>query len=319
MARVDPHLIFACEVILDVDGPLLRSMRTVQHSYIRRRLGLNKRSSTAVLFTETRLWPIRYRRVYLALQYLAYILRESPELALLALHELVALCAEGKSSLMGDLNHSLRRLPVPVIMEEETALTVPNVQILLNLVEKSMWEHLEEQVESSPKFVLLHGRLEYIQKQRSMEHRTLAFRDYLQVVVPDHRKALARLVCSDHPLAIEQLRRTAARNHIPRMSRTCRFCRIPGTVESEQHALIDCSNDELVSLCESFMTKAIQAVPAIARQRRELSSISFLRALLSWTRVTELLGKYTHRIFRLCTLTPLLIHNDFVIDGEGND
>ncbi len=75
MARVDPHLIFGAEVILDVDGPVLEAMCSVQHAYIRRMLGLNKRSATAVLFTETGLWPIRYRRILLALQYLAYILR----------------------------------------------------------------------------------------------------------------------------------------------------------------------------------------------------------------------------------------------------
>ncbi len=116
MARVDPHLIFASEVILDVDGPLLESMRSIQHAYIRRMLGLNKRSTLAVLFTETGLWPIRYRRVFLALQYLAYILRKRPLLTLLALQESVTLYLNGKASWTSDLLHVLRRLPVPVLV-----------------------------------------------------------------------------------------------------------------------------------------------------------------------------------------------------------
>ncbi len=74
------------------------------------------------------------------------------------------------------------------------------------MVEVSMKQYLEQLIEGSPKLVLLHNRMEYIQKERKMVYRTLAFRDYLQVFVPEHRKALARL---HHPLAIEQLRNEA--------------------------------------------------------------------------------------------------------------
>ncbi len=178
-------------------------MRSMQHAYIRRMLGLNKRSSIAVLFTETGLWPIRYRRISLALRYLAYILRERLKFALLALQEAISLCIEGKTSWMSDLVIVLQRLPVPIVLSNLDSLSVQRVQSLTAMVESSMSRYLEELIECSPKLVLLHNRLEYLQKERAMVHRTLAFRDYLQVFVPEHRKALARLACSDHPLAIE--------------------------------------------------------------------------------------------------------------------
>jgi hypothetical protein len=34
MACIDPHLVFGCEVILDVDKVLLRHLEEVQHSYL---------------------------------------------------------------------------------------------------------------------------------------------------------------------------------------------------------------------------------------------------------------------------------------------
>ncbi|KAJ7183924.1 hypothetical protein C8R46DRAFT_826841, partial [Mycena filopes] len=68
MARVDPYLIAGCEICIDVDGKGLKLLEAVQHMFLRRMLGVGARSMLVVLFSETGIWPIKYRRVYLALK-----------------------------------------------------------------------------------------------------------------------------------------------------------------------------------------------------------------------------------------------------------
>ncbi|KAJ7882151.1 hypothetical protein B0H13DRAFT_2278384 [Mycena leptocephala] len=60
MARVDPHLISGCEVVLDVTSRLVTKLEKPQLRFLRRLLGLKPRSMRAILFTETGLLPIRY-------------------------------------------------------------------------------------------------------------------------------------------------------------------------------------------------------------------------------------------------------------------
>ena len=73
-AHVDPHLVSACEVSLDVDPSELMPLQKVQHTFCRQLLGLNRQSMRAFLFSETGIIPIAYRRILLALRYLLYIL-----------------------------------------------------------------------------------------------------------------------------------------------------------------------------------------------------------------------------------------------------
>jgi hypothetical protein len=74
-SRTDPHLTFACEVAIDVDDSFLALLEDVQILFLRRLLGLHKRSMRAVLFTETGITPIRYPRIILVLRYLEYLLK----------------------------------------------------------------------------------------------------------------------------------------------------------------------------------------------------------------------------------------------------
>ncbi|KAJ6528756.1 hypothetical protein DFH09DRAFT_841566, partial [Mycena vulgaris] len=74
MARVDPYLTAGCEVCLDIEEKSFKLLEKVQHKFLRRMLGVGSRSMKAVLFSETGIWPIRYRRVYLALKNLCYLL-----------------------------------------------------------------------------------------------------------------------------------------------------------------------------------------------------------------------------------------------------
>jgi hypothetical protein len=66
MAQVDPYLILGCDICLDVDSKSLKLLEKVQLRFLRRMLGVGSRSLKAVLFSETGIWPIKYRCVYLA-------------------------------------------------------------------------------------------------------------------------------------------------------------------------------------------------------------------------------------------------------------
>ncbi|TEB22232.1 hypothetical protein FA13DRAFT_1568873, partial [Coprinellus micaceus] len=75
-SRVDCHLTYGCEVVIDIDEKSLRLLEEAQLFFLRRLLGLNSRSPMAPLFTETGIMPIRHRRLILALQFAQYALRE---------------------------------------------------------------------------------------------------------------------------------------------------------------------------------------------------------------------------------------------------
>ncbi|PSR71854.1 hypothetical protein PHLCEN_2v12270 [Hermanssonia centrifuga] len=290
-------------VALDVESSHSLPLQKLQHTYLRRLLGLNKRSATVVLFTETGLWPILFRRAQLALRYLIYVMREEPVLPMAALDEAYTLANAGHASWYSDLCHVLQKLPTPIRLDLSTKPTVVSVSVILTQLESSLIAHLESTIANSPKFVLIQDRADYSSKERHLVHKTLAFRTYLRVQIFKHRRALARLVASDHPLAVEQLRRVA--RCIPRESRTCRFCKIYGEVESETHVLLSCTDSRLVLLRENFMQIAFATSPALVQQRQSMADLPFLRALLSREATIELLGAYVHKVFLLCAEVPM--------------
>lgn len=140
------------------------------------------------------------------------------------------------------------------------------------------------------KLMLLKNRREWSADGR-MVHNVLRFRDYLNVRTREHRRALTRLVCSDHPLAVEQGRR-----RVPATAlnwRICRFCRLQGAIETETHILIDCSSPLLEPLREEFMAAATRVVPALLHTRRNVTSLQLLLAILSRFKLVELVAQYT--------------------------
>ncbi|KIO18899.1 hypothetical protein M407DRAFT_42101, partial [Tulasnella calospora MUT 4182] len=73
LAQIDPHLTASCDVCLDTEHTHLRRLERVQETFIRRFMGLGDKALTALLFTETGLWPLAYRRLTLAVRFLQYI------------------------------------------------------------------------------------------------------------------------------------------------------------------------------------------------------------------------------------------------------
>ena len=67
-SRVDPHLTFASEVAIDIDGSFFKALlEDIQVLFLCMLLGLHKRSMHALLFTETGIMPISYHRIILVL------------------------------------------------------------------------------------------------------------------------------------------------------------------------------------------------------------------------------------------------------------
>ncbi|KAF5334107.1 hypothetical protein D9758_016080 [Tetrapyrgos nigripes] len=103
-ALVDPHLTYGCEVALDTGATLSQLLQKVQSDFLRRLLGFSKRSTLVPLYTETGLSPVLYRRMELAIRYLAYALqRPTNSLVYCAVMESINLHIEGEQSWFTDL------------------------------------------------------------------------------------------------------------------------------------------------------------------------------------------------------------------------
>ncbi|KAJ7214153.1 hypothetical protein C8J57DRAFT_1255901 [Mycena rebaudengoi] len=93
-----------CEVRLGVESDLLKPVEDVQIEFLRRIMGVNKRSLIAPLFTGTGLVPLHFRGLILALTHLKYLLAMNDDRYVkAAARDSVLLLDSGKASLAMDL------------------------------------------------------------------------------------------------------------------------------------------------------------------------------------------------------------------------
>ncbi|KAJ7081140.1 hypothetical protein B0H15DRAFT_747330, partial [Mycena belliarum] len=253
MARVDPYLTSGCDVCLDVNLKSLKLLEKVQLRFLRRMLGIGSQSVRAVLFSETGIWPIKYRRVYLALSNLCYLLKLEPvRPAWNALQQSLTLARASQISWINDLRIVLSLLHIPVDLDISRDLDVTAVQQAMTEVKKSMEAWIDNEIESSSRVRdLLTGRLELDKDSGKLVKKSLDFRHYLRIKQPEHQRALTRLILSSHGLAVERRRWTErGKNIVPKQWRLCRFCYI--YVEDPAHALFACQHDEIKKIREEF-------------------------------------------------------------------
>ncbi|KAJ7127580.1 hypothetical protein C8R43DRAFT_859200, partial [Mycena crocata] len=238
-ARVDPHLISGCEVVLDVDRAQCASLEKPQHHFLRRLLGLKRRSMLAVLFTETGIMPIRYRRAILALGYakgFVGIPDDVEDLPRAGYRESLRLAGLGYMSWATDLHHVLASLPVPVNLDSPKLLTAEGIDGLIEIVGTACENALRREIDTLVKTHFLKNRVEFENRGTSTP---LRFRHYLRLVSAPHRIAYTRFLLSDHNLAVEGLRHgNRVWRFVEREFRLCRFC--CRAVEDECHALLVC-------------------------------------------------------------------------------
>ncbi|KAJ7508932.1 hypothetical protein B0H11DRAFT_1901707 [Mycena galericulata] len=299
VVRIDPHLTFGCEVCLDVVAMHLQELTDVQHEYIRRLLGVYSHSILSVLFTETGIIPLCYRRPILALGYLLYLMTLPPNhLANAAYVDTLLLAADGYPSWFSDLRHVLRSLPVPVDLPNRTP-TADDVDAIRKAVRAACETWLGGlTVEHASRLPLIQGRLE-CDEGGNFVQMPLKLRQYLRVPVPAHRKALTRLYLSAHRLGVELLRyKERYHERCPREWRFCRFCQL--AVETEGHALVGCMGEpSLLVLRRKFLADVYEIMPNFPRTWPSVDA--FLIVLLQCRdfNVIQQTAKYTYDVFEV--------------------
>ena len=131
MARIDPHLVSGCEVSPDIDSSLLDKLEAIQRTFLRRLLRLQTRSMRAILFSETGIVPLSYRRAALALRYLSYLVqRPQYTLVACAMRESSSLAERGYPSWVSEMHHVLHKLCGPAPF---TCINPPSLAVIASL------------------------------------------------------------------------------------------------------------------------------------------------------------------------------------------
>ncbi|KAK0439658.1 hypothetical protein EV421DRAFT_847077 [Armillaria borealis] len=264
-----------------------------------------------MLFSETGMWPVKYRRLVLALRYWQYALSLPND------HFLSCAMADavnGNSSWMSDLVHALRRLPHPISLDVSRDWRPVDIDNLIETVERSCLKDIDDFMASSPKALLLHHcspRAAHLHNGHASQYVVSAFRSYLLVPIPAHRKALVRLLTSSHTLAVEVLRWTERRRPpIPRDERLCRYCR--QEVEDEAHVLLYCDgSDDLRALRSEFFHKVfrIAGSPLSSSLRAAPTGFDVIRLLLQTDNVDVMcsFAKFVYNVFSIYQRLPVFM------------
>ena len=143
---------------------------------------------------------------------------------------------------------------------------------------------------------------------------TLSFvctrRSYLTLPGPRLRAALIRLATSEHPLAIEALRRLPEADSVPREWRACRFCRRRGSIEDEPHVLLYCKAQLLTMARHEFLTAGDAASEVFARIRQKRGGWALLDFILHCDAVLVPFAEFVDCVYQLCDSTPILLLRD---------
>ncbi|KAF7791968.1 hypothetical protein EIP86_002995 [Pleurotus ostreatoroseus] len=222
-----------------------------------------------------------------------------------ALAASLRMARDKSSSWISDIWHTLQNLPVPLDFpyKDPRRFTSDYVRGVLAAFTGSMQDHLTGRIAASARLPFLVHCIEIDDRGKCIRA-VLRIRDYLRVPNTEHRRALTRLMCAEHPLGIEQGRRTIPSTH--HAHRICRFCRLRRMVETEAHVLVDCACPEVEGLREAYFAEASKHVPSLIATRRVLDSTDLLRTMLSHHKTLALLAQFVHQVFTLCEATPTL-------------
>jgi hypothetical protein len=173
-------------------------------------------------------------------------------------------------------------------------------------VYRAAMQDLQRDVDNSTRLYLLHGRLEPLEKDQPRSI-TAVLRHYLILVVnPAHRKALTRMLTSQHPLAVERLRykKRYHKEIVPRGLRRCRFgC---ASVETVEHGMFFCEKSEkLNQLRTAFVLNTSAWVPDVLWITTS-SATAVLRTLVFNRDTVCQVAKFAHQVFAVFAETKLV-------------
>ncbi|KAJ3516411.1 hypothetical protein NMY22_g14215 [Coprinellus aureogranulatus] len=251
MALIDPHLTHGCEIAIDCIKAGWEQLEKVQEGYLRNVMDVGALCMLVILFTETGILPIRYRRLDLALRFVQYAMQcPRGHYVREAMEESIRMDIDGEACWLGDLRKSIQALPFQCVFPGHDSLGDADViDNLRKAIVKGMRLDLQRQVNASPKLYLLHGRLEPDQNGVLNQAVPMMLRHYLKINNVRHRVALSRIILSGHRYGIEALRRTDV--EIRREDRLCRLCN--NEVETPEHVLLECAGSvELTALRTNF-------------------------------------------------------------------
>ncbi|KAK6977940.1 hypothetical protein R3P38DRAFT_2747256 [Favolaschia claudopus] len=253
-ALLDCHLTHGCDVAIDVDETSFALLNGVNLVILRRILGVGKRSGIPQLYSELGIYPLRVRRVLLALRYLAYLVDQpQSHFAWKSLYEADRLRNAGHSSWYGDIAAVLHELPFAApTLPPLAGLTSAILDQLQKQLIIAMKQWVIDSVEGMVSIPLLHGRLEP-QETGAPKRIPLCQRHYLSAVtVSDHRLALTRLLCGS--FYFRGLRSNPEIH--PAASLLCRKC--SGALETPGHVFLQCRDVQTVAAREVLRDSLMQ-------------------------------------------------------------
>ncbi|KAJ7436612.1 hypothetical protein FB451DRAFT_1061625 [Mycena latifolia] len=256
-------------------------------------LGLTERSVVAVLFSETGLEPILYRRATLLLKNLNL---DSLDLA-----------RQLKMSWVNDIVIVLSDLPIPVYWKvvSDTALEVKTIEGLPADVKHSMEACIHAELSAySRTRDLLPDRV--VMEDGKWVKKVLAFRMYLRVRNNKHRLALTHAVLSGHSLAMERMQWAERyKNPVPKKYRLCRFCK--NHLEDAIHAMFVCKHNPLLLIRDKFFQKLFKTLPELHGVYSDPGL--FFKDLLVKLEIIGLLGKLAYDSLEIFYKEPMLVIN----------
>ncbi|KZV90728.1 hypothetical protein EXIGLDRAFT_573704, partial [Exidia glandulosa HHB12029] len=298
MGRVDPHLIQGCEISPDVDDDLFEELYSVQKAFIRRILGVHKRSPVAPLHTESGLVPLKFRRLELALRFLDYLrLWPRSSYASAAYHDAVELSKTGHKGWLMDIVYVAQALGLKLQLRDLWDLDAKGVELLQWRLQHGLKSTLDEAIATGHKTYLLRGRLEP-QSNGTLKHETICLRHYLHVPTLAHRRSLTRILFGCHLLAVERLAWSERyRREVPHDERLCRFCR--RAVESPEHAMFRCvDSPELLVARTKYLASIYTTRPEIRRAAAYQDAAEYLRLLISDKETISLTAAFAHEVLK---------------------
>ncbi|PBK87987.1 hypothetical protein ARMGADRAFT_937995, partial [Armillaria gallica] len=204
-----------------------------------------------LLFSEMGMWPVKYRRIILALRYWQYALTLPEDHFLsITMVESLTLAHAKKSSWISNLAHVLHLLHRPVSMDLSRQWLPSDIDNLITAVEQSCLMDIDAFIAVSSKALLLRYRSLHQTDPSSTRKTPMASScSYLNVPIFAHKKALVRLLTSSHTLAIEVLRWSD--RHCPPVPCSQHLCRFYlSEVEDEAHALWYCNGSQSLDICD---------------------------------------------------------------------
>ncbi len=202
-----------------------------------------------------------------------------------------------KKTWIGDIATVLGRLKHPVQFDIELMETTEGIERLIKEVERSSARRLYDELSSS-RFPPLNPAARGVRPD-DLDSVCRMWKYLRTVVVSAHRRALTRLLCADHPFAVEQLRR---KTYVPRDCRPCRYC--DAETETEIHVLLECGGlDDLVVRREEFLGVVGVTPDSLSRAQCLAEPLDAINYFLEHDTLAPAFAKYVYDVFKLFPLS----------------